>query len=234
MASIGIPQIDSTAYLNSFLLRSYISSFRDGRLTFEERLRSRMELEALLLGLGPESLKELQRAFDVSPADLMKSAELAEWFLDFARSRDKAWLERVDQRIPERLWRTLHDKGVRRGAAELILTVESSSDIALSTAYGSLIIDLFRSAQPDPFSGQLSPESQVIFDVLVTRLKLTPTSVFRSNEGKLASYSQAVLRYCFRDRHVPFSDSDVAYVSQLAGDLPSDVRERFFNLQAYK
>lgn len=191
-----------------------------------------MDLEALLLRAGPRSIADIQSSFNVSDEELRSAPGVAEWFIQFVLSREEEWIGRVNIQTAERLWRSSIDGSAKRSATELILAVEASNDAGATRAYGSLLVSLFREGQADPFSPPLSRHGQIVFDVLVDRLKFTASTVFQDlKQGSLARYSLATLKYCFRDLGQPLSDFDIGFISRLAGELPADVRERFSRLK---
>lgn len=224
------PQIDLTAQLGSFLLRGYVATFYDLRHTPEERLKSRMDLESFLLSYGPKALKELQRAFNVQDQQVPAASYAAGWFISFVSSRDENWLRAVNLGIIERFWRTLRDVTIRRGAIDLITKVEATLDPSGASAFGSLLIALFREKQPDPFADQLATDSSLIVDCLLTRIKLTPPLTFASPQGNLAQYCLRVLRYCFRDRFETLTDSEAEAIVALAGDVSENVKQHLRSL----
>ena len=224
----GAPQIDLTAQMCSFLLRGYVAAMNETRFSPDDRLKWRMDLESFVLNYGTNALKELQRAFNVSIQE--DSSYAAEWFVAFIASRDENWLRETSLSVIESFWRGLRDNRIRRPAIDLILKVEVAIDPSASSAFGSQLISLFREIQPDPFEKELRPDSRLIFDCLVKRIKLTPDSVFPKPSGSLARYSLQVLRYCFRNRFDKLTISDAKHIISMAGDLTFSTRQRLLSL----
>ena len=227
----SFPQVDLTAQLSAFLLSGYVATFYDPRHTMEERLQCRMDLESFLLSHGPNALKEVQRAFNIQDQEVTGLAHVADWFISFVSSMNEEWLRVVNLSVIESFWKRLKDDRVRRAAIDLIAKVETANEPTGNTAYGSLLVSLFRAKQADPFASELSPESHLIISSLLDRIRLTPPPVFASPQGTLARYSLGVLRFCFKDRFERFSPLEIDYIVRLAGDIDEFVEERLRSLE---
>jgi hypothetical protein len=182
-----------------------------------------MELEAMLLGLGPSSMGQIQRAFTFD-ALIGAAPANAAWFLEFVGSRDTNWLTRVDLLVLERFWRILRDARMRRMTVEVIAKVECNT--RSEEAFLSLIPSLFREDQSQTSGGSLRPDGALIFDVLMTRIKMTPPGTLNARATRLGNYCLRVLKYCFRNRFQKLTPADLRAILDLAGDVPEDISDR--------
>src|SRR5688500_8940434 len=108
------PEPDATATLTSFLLHAYISMLADPRRTAEEQLQLRIALEDVILRHGIRMLRQVQRAFNIVPDELIERSALAHWFVEFAASLEQDWLHEVPLSTIELFWRILPDPRFRR------------------------------------------------------------------------------------------------------------------------
>jgi hypothetical protein len=229
MASPPI-QPDMNAQLNSFLLREYITALHDPRRSPDEQLGQRMALEHLILTNGHGLLRELQRAFNIEDELLAASSHVAEWFVSFVSSLGRDWLQHVNLSTVERFWRVLADVRLRRSAIDLILKIEVANDPSPNAAPGSLVVSLFREAQPEPFRTPLAEAARIIVDTLFSRVRLTPVSIINSADGALSRYSVRVVRYCYKDQYQILTPEEMDAVVSLAGNVNEDLRQRIYSL----
>ena len=189
---------------------------------------ARMDLDHLVLSHGVGALREVQRAFNLTTELTAADLPAAEWFISFASSLDGPWLREVSLSVVERFFRELKDSRMRRASVELIAKVEAVDDPAAQGASGSLLVTLFRQAQPEPFLMPLSEAGSLIVLTLLARAKLTADSVWQSPQGSLANRALRVVRYCFRDEYQKLTPTEMDSVVSLAGEVSDELRQRIY------
>lgn len=222
---MAFPTLDLSAALHGFLLQAYIVAFGYPQRHPEDRLQAQLDLEAFLLRHGPPILPYLQRGINVGAADPAVETAVAGWFLQFVGSRPEAWLRATSLGTIERFWRQVPDTRIARAAVDRIVQVEYVNDPFGAAAHGSLLVNLFREAQPALLTAPLSDRAAIIVEGLFARVRLTPVAVITAAQSHIARYALRVLRYCYMDQYQSLSAPELDAIVVLGGEMTDEVRQ---------
>jgi hypothetical protein len=226
---MAFPALDLSAVLHGFLLHAYIAAFGDPRRHPDDRLHAQLDLEAFLLRHGPPILLYVQRGFNVGETDAAAEATVAEWFLQFVGSRPEEWLRATNLSTIERFWRQVPDPRIAQAAVDRIIQVEFVNDPFGGAAHGSLLVSLFREAQPALLTAPLSDRAAIIVEGLLARTRLTPVPTITGVQSHIARYALRVLRYCYKDQYQSLSPFVLDAIVALGGDMTDEVRQLVYS-----
>jgi hypothetical protein len=212
---MAFPAPDLSAVLHGFLLHAYIAAFGDPRRHPDDRLHAQLDLEAFLLRHGPPMLLFVQRGFNVGVTDAAAEATVAGWFLQFVASRPEAWLRVTNLGTIERFWRQVQ--------------VEYVNDPFGGAAHGSLLVSLFREAQPALLTAPLSDRAAIIVEGLFARTRLTPVPTITAVQSHIARYALRVLRYCYKDQYQSLSPFELDAIVALGGEMTDEARQLVYS-----